>query len=135
MATSGRRAHDAPIAHRLESTRDSIQDQGDIMIRTLINRRAATVLTAALTLGVAGPAVARPIDDNSPSWSYTAVNIPQSQPAADQAVASHSGGSSDLEYLLIGAGGTAVVMLSLGGAAAATHRRHTRATARPRVAA
>jgi hypothetical protein len=51
-------------------------------------------------------------------------------------MATHAGGNSDLEYLLIGAGGTAVVILSLGGTAVATHRgRHTRATARPTIAA
>jgi len=106
------------------------------MTRKLVNRRAAAILTAALTLGVAGPAAARPIDSVGPYWSYTAVNIPQQQPAANQVTATHPSGSSDLEYLLIGAGGTAVVMLSLGGAAVATnHRRHTRAAARPTVAA
>jgi hypothetical protein len=106
------------------------------MTHTLINRRAAAILTAALTLGVAGPAVARPIDSVGPYSPYTAVTIPQEQPAGNQAVATQSGGSSDLEYLLIGAGGTAVVMLTVGGAAVATHRRrHTRATARPPVAA
>jgi len=106
------------------------------MTRKHVNRRAAAVLTAALTLGVAGPAVARPIDSTGPYRSYTAVNIPQQQPTANQVTATHPGGSSDLEYLLIGAGGTAVVMLSVGGAVVATHRRrHTRATARPSVAA
>jgi hypothetical protein len=106
------------------------------MTHALINRRAAAILTATLTLGVAGPAAARPIEAVGTDWSYTAVNIPQEQPAANQVTATHPSGSSDLEYLLIGAGGTAVVMLSVGGAAAATHhRRHTRATARPPVAA
>ena len=106
------------------------------MTRNLVNRRAAAILTTALTLGVAGPAVARPIDSVGPYSPYTAVNIPQEQPAADQITATHSGGSSDLEYVLIGAGGTAVVMLSIGGGAVATHRRrHTRGTARPTVAA
>jgi len=106
------------------------------MTRRLVNRRAAAILTAALTLGVAGPAAARPIESVGSDWSYTAVQIPQQQPAANQATAAHPGASSDLEYLLIGAGGTAVVMLSLGGAAVATnHRRHTRAAARPTVAA
>lgn len=106
------------------------------MTHALINRRAAAILTATLTLGVAGPAGARAIDSSGPYWSYTAVNIPQQQPAAHPVTAMHSGTNSDLEYLLIGAGGTAVVMLSVGGAAAATHhRRHTRATARPPVAA
>lgn len=105
------------------------------MTRKLVNRRAAAILTAALTLGVAGPAVAGPIEPGDPGWSYTAVTTPQEQPAADQIIATHSGGSSDLEYLLIGAGGTAVVMLSLGGAAVATHRRrHTRITTRAKIA-
>lgn len=106
------------------------------MTRKLINRRAAAALTAALTLGVAGPAVARPIDSVGPYSPYTAVNIPQEQPAADQITDTHSGGSSDLEYLLIGAGGTAVVMLSIGGGAVATHRRrHTRITTGAKIAA
>lgn len=105
------------------------------MTRKHVNRRAAAILTAALTLGVAGPAVARPIESVGTDWSYTAVNIPQEQPAADQITATHSAGSSDLEYLLIGAGGTAVVMLSLGGAAVATQRRHTRIATRAKIAA
>jgi len=106
------------------------------MTRRLINRRAAAILTATITLGVAGPAEARAIDSGGPYWSYSALNIPQQQPAADQVTATHSGTNSDLEYLLIGAGGTAVVMLSVGGAAVATHhRRRTRATARATVAA
>jgi len=106
------------------------------MTRNLVNRRAAATLTAALTLGVAGPAVARPIESGDPGWSYTAVNIPQEQPTADQVTVTHSGGSSDVEYLLIGAGGTALVMLTFGGAAVATQRRrHTRASARPTIAA
>jgi hypothetical protein len=116
--------------------RNRSKTEGATMTHKLINRRATAILTAALTLGVAGPAVARPIDSVGPYSSYTAVNIPQQQPAAHQVTATHPGTNSDLEYLLIGAGGTAVVMLSLGGAAVATHhRRHTRATARPTVAA
>jgi hypothetical protein len=106
------------------------------MSRKLVNRRAAAILTAALTLGVAGPAAARPIDSVGPYWSYTAVSVPQQQSAANQVAAVHPRTSSDVEYLVIGAAGTAVVMLSVGGAAVATHhRRHTRATARPTVAA
>jgi hypothetical protein len=106
------------------------------MTHTLLNRRAAAILTAALTLGVAGPAGARAIDSVGPYSSYTAVDIPQQQPAAHQVTAAPSGTNSDLEYLLIGAGGTAVVMLSLGSAAVATHHhRHTRAAARSTVAA
>jgi hypothetical protein len=113
--------------------RNRSKTEGATMTHKLINRRATAILTAALTLGVAGPAVARPIDAVGPYSPYTAVNIPQQQPAAHPVTAMHN---SDLEYLLIGAGGTAVVMLSVGGAAAATqHRRHTRATARPPVAA
>jgi hypothetical protein len=84
-------------------------------------RRAAAILTAALTLGVAGPAAARPIDSVGP---YS-----QQPPAGDHAVSTSSGGSSDLEYLLIGAGGIAVMV---GGAAVATRRRHH---ARPNIAA
>ena len=99
-----------------------------------VNRRAAAILTAALTLGVTGPAVARPIDSGGPSSPNTAVSIPQQQqPAGHQAVATQSGGSSDLEYLLIGAGGIAVM---ISGAAVATHRRrHARVTTRPNIAA
>jgi len=95
------------------------------MTRKRVNRRVAAILTAALTLGVAGPAVARPIDSGRPSASNAA------QPAGDPAVPTQSGSSSDLEYLLIG--GVAVV---ISGAAVATRRRrHTRMTTRPKVAA
>jgi hypothetical protein len=110
--------------------------KGATMTHSLINRRAAAILTATLTLGVAGPAGARAIDSVGQYSSYTAVHIPQQQPTAQPVTAVPSGTNSDLEYLLIGAGGAAVVMLSLGGAAVATHHhRHTRATARPTVAA
>lgn len=103
------------------------------MTRNLVNRRAAAIVTAALTLGVAGPAVARPADSVGPYWSYTAVTIPHQQPAGTQAVATHSGGSPDLEYLLIGAGSVAVM---ISGAAVATRRRrHTRIATRPNIAA
>jgi hypothetical protein len=80
------------------------------MTRTLI-------LTAALTLGAAGPAAAQPVDSVGPYAPYTAVPITQQQP---------SGGSSGLENVLIGAGGVALV---ISGAAVATRRRrHTRLT-------
>jgi hypothetical protein len=103
------------------------------MTRKLLNRRAAVSLTAALTLGVAGPAAARPSDSIGPYSSYTAVTIPHQQPAANQAVATQSGGSSELEYVLIGVGGAVLVT---GGAAVATHRRrHTRITTRAKIAA
>jgi hypothetical protein len=106
------------------------------MTRTLVNRRAAAILTAALTLGVAGPAVARPIESVGPYSPYTAVQMQDAMPTGAQPVATHGSGNSDLEYLLIGAGGTAVVMLSLGGTAVATHRRrHTRITTRANTAA
>jgi hypothetical protein len=103
------------------------------MTRKLVNRRAAAILTAALTLGVAGPAVARPIDAVGPYWSYTAVQMPNDMPTGAQPVATHGGGNSDLEYLLIGVGGAVLVT---GGAAVATHRhRRTRITTRAKIAA
>ena len=103
------------------------------MTHKLLNRRAAALLTAALTLGVAGPAVARPTDSVGPYSSYTAVQMPNDMPTSAQPVSTHGGGTSDLEYLLIGAGGVAVM---ISGAAVATHRRrHTRITTRPNVAA
>src|SRR5262245_36597945 len=74
--------------------------EGDSMSRKLVNRRAVAILTAALTLGVAGPAAARPLDTVGPS---------SHPPAGDQTVTTtQSGGSSDVEYLLIG--GVAVVI-------------------------
>jgi hypothetical protein len=103
------------------------------MTGKLVNRRAAAILTAALTLGVAGPAAARPIDSVGPYPPNTAVTIPQQQPDGNQAVATQSGGSSDLEYVLIGAGGIAVM---ISGAAVVTHRRrHGHVTTRPNIAA
>ena len=98
------------------------------MTRTLVNRRAAAILSAALTLGVAGPAVAQPIDAAGPYSPYTAVPIPQQQP-----VATPSGGNSDLDGVLIGAG--AVAVLISGAAVATQRRRHARVTARPTIAA
>jgi hypothetical protein len=103
------------------------------MTRILVNRRAAAVITAALTLGVAGPAVARPIDSVGPYSSYTAVQMPSDVATSAQPVSTHVGGTSDLEYVLIGAGGVAVM---ISGAAVAMHRRrHTRIGTRPNIAA
>lgn len=106
------------------------------MTRTA-HRRAAAVLTAALALGVAGPAGARPFDINS-SGSFVPVNITQPQAVGGHAAVTHANGNSDLEYALIGVGvgGAAVAMLGLGGTRlAGRRRRQTAATARPTIPA
>lgn len=104
------------------------------MTRTA-HRRAAAVLTAALALGVAGPAGARPFDINS-SGSFVPVNITQPQAVGGHAAVTHANGNSDLEYALIGVGGAAVAMVGFGGTRLASRRRRqTAATARPAIPA
>lgn len=104
------------------------------MTRTA-HRHAAAVLTAALALGVAGPAGARPFDLNS-SGSFVPVNVTQPEAVGDHAAVTHTTGNSDLEYALIGVGGAAVAIVGLGGTQLASRRRRqTAATGRPTMPA
>ena len=99
------------------------------MTGTLTHYRTAALLTAALSVGIAAPAGARPFDLNS-QGSFVPVNI---NPPAVQSVASSAGGGiSDLGYVGIGTGGVAVVLISAGGIRTATRRRHA---AEPRLPA
>ncbi len=101
------------------------------MTHTLTHHRTAALLTAALALGIAAPAGARP-NDLDPQGSFVPVNI---HPPAVQSVASSSGGGgiSDLGYVGIGTGGVAVALIGAGGVHTATRRR--RHEAKPRAAA
>ncbi|HEX3976091.1 MAG TPA: hypothetical protein VHW96_07480 [Solirubrobacteraceae bacterium] len=125
------------------------------MTRSHINRRTATVLTAAIALGAAGPAAARPIGDDGPvqvappmtAQHYDNASVPvprhmQAFPAAtlapvtatSRAVVNHPGpgGSSDLVYILVG--GLVVALGGLGSTLAVANRRRTVAP-RARIAA
>jgi len=103
------------------------------MTRTA-HRRAAAVLTAALALGVAGPAGARPFDINS-SGSFVPVNITQPQAVGGHAAVTHANGNSDLEYALIGVGVGGAAVGFGGTRLASRRRRQTAATARPAIPA
>jgi hypothetical protein len=98
------------------------------MTRTLTHNRTAALLTAALSLGIAAPAGARPFDLNA-RGSLVPVNI---NPPAVQSIPS-GGGISDLGYVGIGTGGVAVVLIGAGGVMTASRRR--RQAAEPRLAA
>jgi hypothetical protein len=101
------------------------------MTRTLTHYRTTALLTAALSLALAGPAGARPFDLDS-QGSFVPVNI---TPPAVQTVAPSSagGGISDLGYVGIGTGGVAFALIGAGGVRTATRRR--RPAADPRLAA
>jgi hypothetical protein len=122
---------------------------------THINRRAATVLTAALALGTAAPAAAQPIGSDGPvpvappmhAQQYDRANVLPSHmkafpemtaapvaTATPRAAVSHStpAGSSDAAYIVVG--GVLIALGGLGGTLAAANRRRT-APARPRAAA
>ena len=123
------------------------------------NRRTATVLTAALALGAAGPAAAQPVGNRGPVLAApsmhvtyhgranvlppfvprhvegfagaTAAPVPTVTP---RAVSTHPGAgeSSDLVYIVVG--GVLVALGGLGGTLAVANRRRT-APARARIAA
>ena len=101
------------------------------MTRTHTHYRTTALLTAALSLGIAAPAGARPFDLDG-QGSFVPVNI---NPPAVQSIASsgEGGGISDLGYVGIGTGGVAVALIGAGGALTATRRRRT--AAEPRLAA
>jgi hypothetical protein len=81
-------------------------------------KRTTALLTAALSLGIAAPAGARPVGPD-PQGSL----VPVGSPPAVQSVAPNGGDISDLGYIGIGTGGVAVVLLSAGGIRTATRRR------------
>lgn len=91
----------------------------DTMLNT--TTRTTALLTAALSLGIAAPAGARPFDLNA-NGSMVPVQI--APPTVQSAAPSGSGGGiSDLGYVGIGTGGVAVVLLGAGGIRTATRRR------------
>jgi hypothetical protein len=129
------------------------------MTTSRINRRTATVLTAALALGAAGPAAAQPIGNHGPvpvapsmhvAYHGKATVLPPFVPrhvkgfeeatsapvptVTPRAVATHpgAGDSSDLVYVVVG--GVLVALGGLGGTLAVANRRRT-APARAHIAA
>ncbi|MFL5860051.1 MAG: hypothetical protein ACJ780_04625 [Solirubrobacteraceae bacterium] len=125
---------------------------------TVINRRTAVAVTAALTLGSAGSAAARAIDitpqgSSVPAGSvalYGKANVPlpfvprhmkgfpettaaRVAMATPRAVVNHSspGDGSDLIYVLVGG----VAFAGFGGAFAAGRHQRARTTSRPTIAA
>jgi hypothetical protein len=129
------------------------------MTISIINRRTAAAITAALVLGTAGPAAAYPIGDSGPVQvappvkqvhygkahvlppfvprhmkafrEATAAPVPSQTPRAVVSPA-HNGGNSEVAYIVVG--GVLVALGGLGGTLAVAHRRRTAPT-RPRVAA
>jgi hypothetical protein len=101
------------------------------MTRKINHYRTAALITAALSLGIAAPAGARPFNRDS-QGSFVPVNI---NPPAVQSVAPSGGdgGISDLGYVGIGTGGVAVALIGAGGVRTATRRR--RREDEPRLAA
>ena len=131
------------------------------MTTSYINRRTATVLTAAVALGTAGPAAAQPIGSarlvraraleppmTAQQYDNASVSAP-SVPRHMQAFAESTlapvaatpravvnqpapGGSSDLVYIVVG--GVIVSLAGVGGTLAVASRRRTVAP-RARIAA
>jgi hypothetical protein len=91
------------------------------------NRRVAGIVSAALALGIAAPAGARPFDlDNQGSY----VPVASAQTQTPSATASHgAGGVSDLGYVAIGSGVAALTLVGVGGTRVAGNRRRQRITA------
>ncbi len=122
--------------------------------RTLINRRAAAILAATLTVGATGSAAARPFDLDSagsfvPAGTTTAPPLdlnmggfpgPGPAPAGGWHptgnASTRSTGVARAEYVVIGAGGATVALVGVGAVGMATRRRHRpAATAQPTIAA
>jgi hypothetical protein len=99
---------------------------------TFVNRRAAAIVTAALTLGFAGPAAARPFDIDA-AGSFVPAGTGPVQAVAVTPTNSHTtgGGNSGLEDVLIATGGAAVALVGLGGTRAASRRRRQTGAATP----
>ena len=94
------------------------------MTRTLANRHAAGIITAALALGIAAPAGARPFDLNA-AGSFVPAGSSQTRVQGVALTPGANGGDdiSGLGYLAIGTGGAAVALFGIGGTLAASHRR------------
>jgi hypothetical protein len=135
------------------------------MTRRFIDRRATALTTVALILGAAGPAMARPDDlfmgggpapaqsprldlnmggfqppAQSPRLDLNMGGFPRPATTTRRSAALSAAGAdhnaSAVEYVLIGAGGASVALVGLGAIGmSGRRRRHTAATARPRVAA
>jgi hypothetical protein len=81
------------------------------MTRTLANRRTAGIITAALALGIAAPAGARPFDVNSAgSYVPTGSSLTPAQGVALTPSRAGGGGIPGLGYVAIGTGGAAVAL-------------------------
>jgi hypothetical protein len=94
------------------------------MTRTLANRRTAGIITAALALGIAAPAGARPFDVNSAgSYVPTGSSLTSAQGVA-LTPSRAGGGIPGLGYVAIGTGGAAVALIGIGGTLVASRRRH-----------
>jgi hypothetical protein len=95
------------------------------MTRTLANRRTAGIITAALALGIAAPAGARPFDVNSAgSYVPTGSSLTSAQGVALTPSRAGGGGIPGLGYVAIGTGGAAVALIGIGGTLVASRRRH-----------
>jgi hypothetical protein len=97
-----------------------------------INRRTATVLTAALALGTAGPAAAQPIGDNGPVHVAPPMQVAHYGTPPATVSRAQPAGSSDVIYIVVG--GLVVALSGLGGTLAVANRRRT-APVRPTIAA
>jgi len=93
------------------------------MTRTLANRHTAGIIAAALALGIAAPAGARPFDLNA-AGSYVPAGSSQNRAQSVTLTPSRANGDiSGLGYLAIGTGGAAVALFGIGGTLAASRRR------------
>lgn len=104
------------------------------MTRSLTKHRTAAAIAAALALGIAAPAAARPIDLGPGVRSFTPAPAPTT---TVHATASRPSGSntSDWGYVAIASGVASLAIISVGGTRAATRRRRQRTTVQPKVAA
>jgi hypothetical protein len=94
------------------------------MTRTLTNRHTAGIIAAALALGIAAPAGARPFNLNSVG-SEVPAGSSQTPGQSVTLTPSHASGGdiSELGYVAIGTGGAAVALIGIGGTRAASRRR------------
>jgi hypothetical protein len=92
---------------------------------TLTTRHTAGIVAAAVALGTAGPAGARPFNENA-AGSFVPAGPQQAMAQAATPAPGHapdSGGISELGYIAIGTGGAAVVLIGIGGTRTASRRR------------
>ena len=104
------------------------------MTRSLTNRRTVAAVAAALALGIAPAAGARPIGAGPEFQSAAPVPVPAT---TVHATTSRPGGSdvSGWGYVAIGSGVASLALIGVGGTRAATRRRRQRTTVHPRIAA